>query len=169
MPEPKICGHFFVRLLLLTSLNPFHPESYLAGEQPVAMQPPTLTALEDAGYTSLPEDTLGELELRIFFAHAGAPAQKAEQAAAGWGGDVLQVYLGPNGEQVALWLLAWDRVTDAEEAASMARWQQRHLPAAARMLAAVLHTRQHLLVVRGLPRRYHGQLPSLLDRAEAAH
>jgi hypothetical protein len=59
--------------------------------------------------------TLGELELREWLIAHGVPETTAAAAAAGWGGDSLQLYRGPNGAWVMIDLITWDALADAQE------------------------------------------------------
>lgn len=81
-----------------------HPERYVAGDAPVAVQ---LPAYQLDGWRTLTEDTLGELYLRIYLERA-LPFEQAIPACEGWGGDRYQV-LGDERGRVALALqTAWD-------------------------------------------------------------
>jgi hypothetical protein len=101
-----------------------HPEKYLANEAPVALTLPALPELERAGFVPLKDDTLGELELGIFF---GLPDTAEDpEAAAGWGGDRIRAYrraedTAASGDGAIVWLTAWDTEKDAKEAEVAAR------------------------------------------------
>ena len=85
---------------------------------PMPIELPALPQMEAAGWSALDEETLGELELSVFFAR-GTNAERNESAAAGWNGDRIRVYEqhGEGGNQTAfIWYLDWDTEADAIEA-----------------------------------------------------
>ncbi len=85
-----------------------HPEKYLAGEKPIDVAlPGGLAARLGPGWSLAAEDTLGELQLRIWLATGGA-AVDAKAAAAGWGGDRVGLYRGPDGAWAIVLATAWD-------------------------------------------------------------
>lgn len=95
-----------------------HPEKYAAREAPVDVSVPGgLTALLGAGWTEAGRDTLGEEYLRVWLGQLGA-SQQAFAAAAGWGGDRLALFEGPNGATQLVVITFWDTATDADEFAS---------------------------------------------------
>ena len=146
-----------------------HPEHYASDRRPVELPAPVVDALGANGYTPLPGDTLGELELRVFLAQGGASQAQAVSAAAGWAGDTVRVYEGPGGELAVLWLLAWSSPEAALQAAHLARSQQAGLPTAERVTATVVQVGPRVLIARGLPERYLRALRSLLDPAGGPH
>jgi len=98
-----------------------HPEKYAAGEAPTVVKIPKLFDPGlPAGWKARGQDTLGELVLRLWLTQGGVPAVQATAAAAGWGGDRLELYDSPNGRSVLL-VTEWDRLTDAAEFAAAAR------------------------------------------------
>jgi len=95
-----------------------HPEKYAAHEAPVAVSiPGGLPALLGSGWSEAGRDTLGEENLRVWLGQLGASSQ-AFAAAAGWGGDRLVLYEGPNGATQLAVVTAWDTATDADEFAT---------------------------------------------------
>ncbi len=95
-----------------------HPERYLAGERPDEVRVPPLPRVDGAGYRRFEDDTLGELEMRVYFGQLEDSVHEA--AADGWSGDHLVAY--EREETVAIvWFSAWDDETEAEEAARAAR------------------------------------------------
>ncbi|HNP86976.1 MAG TPA: hypothetical protein PKK78_12600 [Kouleothrix sp.] len=93
-----------------------HPDRYLAGDAPVAVQ---LPALAPAGWRVLAEDTLGELYMRIYL-ERGMSFDEAAYACTGWGGDRYQV-LGDDQGHVALALsTVWDTAAAAQRFADAA-------------------------------------------------
>ena len=92
-----------------------HPEKYAAYERPVPVAIAPIAALEAAGYTRAFEDTLGELELSVYFAQ-GTGADQDDRAAAGWGGDRVALYTHPEHPPVVVLVTAWDDPGEAAEA-----------------------------------------------------
>lgn len=96
-----------------------HPARYAAGEEPDAIALPDLAELTEAGLVMHEEDSLGELEMGIWFGLAGSDERNAS-AAEGWGGDRIRVYR--RGEETALvWFTTWDDVGEATEAEASAQ------------------------------------------------
>jgi hypothetical protein len=107
-----------------TTEQVLHPEASLAAlaveamRAPMRIELPALPQMEAAGFHALDEETLGELELSVFFAR-GTNADRNEAAAAGWNGDRIRVYerhVEGGNETAFLWYLDWDSEADAVEA-----------------------------------------------------
>ncbi|MEL6548309.1 MAG: hypothetical protein AAFQ82_27045, partial [Myxococcota bacterium] len=82
-----------------------HPEKYIAGEAPIAIDEPTWnTSLRRLG-----SNVLGEVQIRYIL--------NDENAAAGWGGDRYTLF-DHNGNNVLVWMSTWDSPTDADEFSS---------------------------------------------------
>lgn len=65
-----------------------------------------------AGWQTLYENTLGELELSIFLTeHLG---WAADTAAVGWDGDRFRMLEGPSGERALVWYSVWDDTASAD-------------------------------------------------------
>jgi hypothetical protein len=99
-----------------------HADKYLTREAPVAVKVPS--AIPDVlgtGWTMVGQDTLGELILRTWLTDGGVAATAARTAAAGWGGDRLALYRGPDGKTAVLLRTTWDTPGDAEDFAAAAR------------------------------------------------
>ena len=93
-----------------------HPDKYLARERPVAVTLPAhLETGLGAGWSVTAQDTLGELLLREWLVEGGVPAATAATAAAGWGGDRLELLTGPAGDVALALVIAWDTPADAAE------------------------------------------------------
>jgi len=60
-------------------------------------------------------DCLGELELFRIWSAKG-PVVPAMRASIGWDGDALRVYRTREGKVFSVWVSAWDRLVDAEQA-----------------------------------------------------
>ena len=100
-----------------------HPQKFLEHELPHAATH-SMPNLSQLGYVQIAmdkEDTLGELEMGVYFAQ-GLPSDTAGQsAAAGWNGDRIGLYRNPRaGTFGIVWLTAWDSENDAEEARAAA-------------------------------------------------
>ena len=87
-----------------------HPDLYTAGVEPVALTVPTVPASLESGWKLTMQDTLGELQLRIWL-EGESPDSAATAAAAagtvGWGGDRVGLYEGPNGAWAVVIHTAW--------------------------------------------------------------
>ena len=134
-----------------------HPERYVAGEAPITVALPELPELAAAGLVAHEEETLGELEMSIWFAQAAArgSAERDETAAEGWGGDRLRVYRDASGRTSVVWFTVWDDEREAREAELAAR------ALAAEGAQQVTRIGRALLIVRDLP-------PSLRAPVEVA-
>lgn len=94
-----------------TSEQVLHPVVYLQGEsaRPVAPLPPP------PGFRRAHGETIGELRARSLFRRCATSTGRADSAAAGWGGDRLEVFQGPARKLVSAWVSAWDTEADARE------------------------------------------------------
>ncbi|MCW5886871.1 MAG: hypothetical protein KIT07_01975 [Anaerolineales bacterium] len=101
------------RNLPSTTEHILHPEKYVANEAALNLQPADLADALGAGWQLQGRGQLGEWLTRLLLA-AGAdadtrlPEESAVTAAAGWGGDELQVYWRSSDGQLALaqhWLM----------------------------------------------------------------
>ncbi len=99
----------------LSSEQIIHPEKYMD-----APDPPREVTLGDmsqtlgSGWNLLDEEVLGEFDLRVLFKEYGED-DTAEEAAAGWGGNLTQYYEGPEGKYVLVMKTNWDSPEDAGE------------------------------------------------------
>jgi hypothetical protein len=95
-----------------------HPEKFFAKEHPVWIKSAPLSALK--GQKAVHEDTIGEMQIRLWLSIVGG-AKNASDAAAGWAGDRLVAYERPGEPGYALvWLTQWDTEADAAEFAKAA-------------------------------------------------
>jgi hypothetical protein len=97
-----------------------HPEKY-PDEKPVLVPLPAIEGSLGEGWSQVEENVIGEWYTYLFLAE-GIRAETrldhadAEEAAAGWGGDAYAYFANAEtGEDVLVWLSAWDSATDAEE------------------------------------------------------
>lgn len=132
-----------------------HPERYLAGELPDAITLPELPALTEAGLEPHEEDSLGELEMGIYFGLGRSDLEREESAADGWGGDRIRVYVGPDDSTAVVWFTTWDDVGEAREAEAAARAVADRAPATERDRHRVERRGRGVLVLRGLDPALH--------------
>lgn len=96
-----------------------HPEKYVAGEAPLAVELPDLAeALADdrgGDWQEAERTVLGEAMIGIWLDELGLNRDDAGSAAAGWGGDEFAVVTGPAGEWAMAWRIAWDTTAQANE------------------------------------------------------
>ena len=98
-----------------------HPEKYDAGEAPVAVDIPVDVATRmGSGWKSSLEDTFGEFQLGVWLRSATDRAPIATAAAAGWGGDRIELLTGPDQSWAIALVTEWDTVADAQEFADAA-------------------------------------------------
>jgi hypothetical protein len=92
-----------------------HADKYASAEPAleVALPSGVAEALGNGWRLAL-EDTHGELVTWIWLEQALDP-DAAAQAAAGWGGDRIGLYRGPNESWAVVWWTDWDSLTDATE------------------------------------------------------
>ena len=127
-----------------------HPDRYVAGEQPDAIALPDLPALAAAGLVPHEEDTLGELEMSIWFGLGREGVDRDESAAEGWGGDRLRVYRTAGGETAGVWFTSWDDEGEAREAETAALAVLGALPPARRAQQRVVRRGRAVLVLLDL-------------------
>ena len=87
-----------------------HPELYANGVAPVILTTPGVPSSLGDGWTLAMQDTMGELQLRVWLEgeHPTA-AQKAaaDSAASKWAGDRIGLYEGPNGAWAVVLRTQW--------------------------------------------------------------
>jgi hypothetical protein len=100
-----------------------HPDKYEAGEAPIGVTvPDDLASRFGAGWTLDGQDTLGELQLRIWLREGGLKGDVAREATEGWGGDRLALLATPGGGgDVVVLVTEWDSARDAGEFEAAAR------------------------------------------------
>ncbi|MBO6937462.1 MAG: hypothetical protein JJ863_20985 [Deltaproteobacteria bacterium] len=109
--------------LPLSTEQVLHPEKSASRERPVEITIPSLDdqlGPEGLGTEMIDEDTLGELELAVYFGQGRTSGVHAD-AAAGWSGDRLRVYRGGPMGAAVVWLTLWDDEDEALEAEAAAR------------------------------------------------
>ncbi len=99
-----------------------HPDKRAADEQPLDVDAPDVSGVLGESWQAVGSDTVGEFILRILLSPVTGGAV-ATQAAAGWGGDRLTAYRGPDDASLLVWELRWDTLADAEElVAALRSW-----------------------------------------------
>ncbi|MFZ1866297.1 MAG: hypothetical protein WAU39_18905 [Polyangiales bacterium] len=128
-----------------------HPEKFFARELGEEITVPDNDAVLAAGFERADEDTLGELELSVYFGQE-EPSGTNEPAAEGWGGDRLVVYVRGT-EQAVVWWTTWDTDADAEEAYEAARTVSNR-----DKTVHVERKGRSVLISRGLPEKLERQV-----------
>jgi hypothetical protein len=116
-----------------------HPQAFAVRERPVAVRLPDLEAALGPGWSNVLEDTMGELSSQVWLDLATPSADpeatpSALRAAAGWGGDRIASYEGPDGGWAVAWQTAWDSAADAAEFRTAAGAVLRRLRAGSALL-----------------------------------
>lgn len=127
-----------------------HPERFALPDEPTKIELPPVPALDDAGYEVVREDTLGELEMGVYFGQAGT-LDDARRAADGWDGDRIRVYRHADEPSAVVWLSVWDTEPDAQQAQAAAELVLRSGDSAMRARSAVYRQGSKVLVLRDLP------------------
>ncbi|HLV01842.1 MAG TPA: hypothetical protein VKZ59_11285, partial [Acidobacteriota bacterium] len=93
-----------------------HPEKYLADrDDPVVVQILDFSDYLGRGWSSISDDTLGEVGISILLREKGADIELARDAAEGWGGDSYYLLRGPDGAEALILKTVWDSTYEAEE------------------------------------------------------
>ncbi len=128
-----------------------HPEKYLSREAPVPVTlPGDLASRMGSDWKTSLQDTLGELQWRIWLDQAGS-RQAASEAAAGWGGDRIALLEGPNGRAAIVAMTAWDTTRDADEFASGAEAVVRGLGGATEVVRGAGDPKRVAIVIASDP------------------
>ena len=91
-----------------------HPARYVTDDEPVAVPIPDELGALGSGWSMSLSDTLGELTVEVWLEPTAGTAA-ARTAAAGWGGDRVAMFEGPDGAWLIAWSTAWDTPADALE------------------------------------------------------
>jgi hypothetical protein len=97
-----------------------HLDKYMAHEAPVLVSIPHLAGALGQGWREALTDTLGEMTIQVWTAQANGPTA-SRRAAAGWGGDRIASYEGPDNRWGVAWETRWDSEVDASQFAGAAR------------------------------------------------
>ena len=144
-----------------------HPDAYTQREPPEAVVIPPLPEFEASGLTQLEEDTLGELEMGVYFA-IGTPLPRDAVAADGWGGDRARVYVAADGSTTLVWFTTWDDEAEAIEAHSAAVRVAATAPGGPSRTHLVQRQGRTLLIARDLASSLHPILLEALDAFASA-
>lgn len=134
-----------------------HPTRFFKKEMPNKVDFPELPSLRKAGYVLLEEDTLGELEISIYFGQ-GIGQDRDEKAATGWNWDRLRVYSKKNHQTPVVWFTIWDDEKEAEEAQIAANRVLDELSESERSSSRVIRKKRVVLIIRQLPTYLHKDL-----------
>ena len=143
----------------ISSEQVLHPERFATPDMPERLALPALPQLPAAGYELVREDTLGELEMGVYFGQ-GLKEAEAKRAADGWDGDRLRVYRSASEPPAVVWLSAWDSERDAQEAEAAASRVASSAPVPAAERWAVVRKAKKLLIVRDLAPALRAQIPA---------
>lgn len=126
-----------------------HPEKYLDGEAPVALDLAPLDAcLKDRAYGRTYRTTLGEFGVAVFL-ESQLKSLNVSPAPEGWSGDTIALYEG-NGIWFIVWVTEWDTEKDAEEYQTlMLRVSQQLMPGGKDLTNVVVRSK------RGVVWLYH--------------
>jgi hypothetical protein len=144
-----------------------HPERFVRRDVPQRLHLDDAKAALGADYELIHEDTLGELELAVYFGQAGGerPAQRAAQ---GWGGDRLYAYRAANREVSIVWLLVFDDEREAREAEEAAQRVRSAAPEAERAEHLAQRSGRALLVLRHVPATLHAAVRARFEQWASA-
>ena len=128
-----------------------HPERFARHEPVQRVSMPSAASLLGEQHTLVVEDTLGELEMSVYFAQAAGEVV-GRRAADGWNGDRVYVYRATDKKLSAVWITTWDDERQAVEAERAALAVRAEVPANARDGHAVLRENRSVLIMRSLGR-----------------
>jgi len=131
-----------------------HPERYLNRDEPELLAPEEIPGLAAEGYEAIDTETLGELEMGVYFGLSREEDMDIA-AAAGWDGDHLILYQHADQPDLALWWSVWDDESEAQEAEIAARRIRDMIPEDERPLHLVFRSGRYLLMAHGLPASLH--------------
>jgi hypothetical protein len=93
-----------------------HADKYFSHEAPVKVSLPDITSALGSGWKRIDTDVNGEWGYYLILDEYLKSEEESKRAAAGWGGDVSNLYEGRKpGEVVITQLTAWDTAQDAVE------------------------------------------------------
>jgi hypothetical protein len=144
----------------VSSEQVLHPTRFAESDLPQQLVLPDLPELAAAGYEVVREDTLGELEIGVYFGQ-GAKEADAKRAAEGWDGDRLRVYRSTKEPPAVVWLSVWDSERDAQEAEVAAAHVGRQFQTPSPDRWQVVRKAKKLLIVRDLGPQLRARIPAL--------
>lgn len=98
-----------------------HPEKYLAGEKGEKLSDEALSSILDNNWEEIKNESLGEWLTYLILTYLTGPVNEvdiasSELAAAGWGGDLAQVYFNNNENKIlGAFHWVWDTPVDSVE------------------------------------------------------
>jgi hypothetical protein len=97
-----------------------HPEKYLLGENAAEVESTNIANFVPSEFSEVFTGSLGEWKTYLLLAYginanARLSAENAATAAAGWGGDHIQIYTNTNSEQIIVSHWSFDSETETEE------------------------------------------------------
>lgn len=98
----------------LSTEQVMHPEKYLSGEAPVLVDLSDMGVSIGPGWSLSFENNLGEFGL-VELLSVDISSSRARRAAAGWGGDAIEYYEGPEGTSLMVVASVWDSQQEATE------------------------------------------------------
>ena len=144
-----------------------HPERFVRRDAPIRLRLDGAKSALGEGYALLHEDTLGELELSVYFGQTG-DERAAQRAAEGWGGDRLYAYRATDKTVAILWLAVFDDENEAKEATEAAARIRTAASEPARATHVVERRGRALLILRNVPEAQHAALRARFEQwAEA--
>ncbi|MGZ6299918.1 MAG: hypothetical protein ACXWMN_05440 [Candidatus Limnocylindria bacterium] len=111
-----------------------HPDAYTSHEMPITVAPLDLASALGAGWGNPTETALGEAWIGIWLEGIGVGSSVADQAAAGWGGDELNVVSKADGSWALGWRIDWDAPADATQFEAAYAGVQARLPFATKLV-----------------------------------
>jgi hypothetical protein len=115
-----------------------HPDLYKKGVQPVAVTLPAPASLGSAWNLAF-QDTLGELQLRVWLEGehpTAAQSSSAANAVSAWGGDRVGLYDGPNGAWAVVLQTEWRSAPGAASFTAAAEARVKSLASPSRTCAS---------------------------------
>jgi len=136
-----------------------HPEKYLAGEKPVAIDPAAAEEfLAGKGYKGSYRTVLGELGVALVL-ETHFPREDLATVSEGWGGDLFAVFEKEGAAPLVLWLTEWDTEEDAIEFQAQAfRLMKRVLPPDSELVAPAMRKKAGVVFGVNVPKELQGDL-----------
>ena len=148
-----------------------HPERFVQREPVARIALPQASGMLGDGHELVVEDTLGELELSVYFAQ-GAREAVGRRAADGWSGDRVYVFRSAKGKLSAVWITTWDDARQAGEAEAAARAVIDAALPHERAEHAVIREDDAVLIARGLTAEQqaaaHGHFSAWVGRGKSS-
>lgn len=135
--------------LPVSSEQILHPERFVRHEPAQRVALPQAASMLGSDHILVLEDTIGELEISVYFGQVGR-AGNARRAADGWSGDRVYVFRTPEGALAAVWITTWDDERQAIEAEIAAQAVLKADPSGLHERQTVLRDGSAVLIARGL-------------------